>query len=1079
MSYMYLYGAFKHYGFLPFVKDKPKFQGGITPATFASKRTKNTTSNDYKSNFGAVRVWKGFQSVGRVSDNSESLGELKRNEATIQLPGRENISEVSLRSGKIYQSPSHPAISPATGSGQTREGEGESNVEDRAKEKGKENVGGEASEESQKEEAEKVKPYPYRGMVTRRKEAIIDVANMFKDVDVKVPLLTALKMPPISKFIKDYLAGKVNEEGRLVTDENVSAVIQRSDLPSKKTDPGMFTLSISIGDIQVEHAMCDLGASINVLPYSIYRRLGAANLVDTDIMIQLADRSCIHPEGILEDVIVKVNNFLCPADFFVIKMTEPATKESSGVLLGRPFLSTASTIIDVRNGMISLDFKGEQYTFNIDEAVKKPTDGENVYSIDVTEPLVQEYLEEELLKRLFTDSAADKVVEKEVEEWYDTMKVGDMDDQAVVKAISEFCGRPRPAGSSRTAQVSSLAKRLDQGKTLEQEAAENPLPNEEPKPAKELKPLPAHLKYAYLGEGETMPVIINNHLTQGHEDRLLEVLRRNQKAIGWKLTDLVGISPDLCMHHIRLKEGAKPHRDQQRKLNPNMRAEVLKEIVKLVSIGIIYSIPDSNWVSPMHMVPKKGGIQVLAGKQYFGLLDGYSGYFQITVNPDDQEKTTFTCPFGTYAYRRMPFGLCNAPGTFQRCMMSIFSDLLEDCIEIFMDDFTVYGDDFDQGLHSLNRVLERCRQKDLVLNFEKCHFMVTEGIVLGHVVSSRGIEVNPAKVAVIAKLPYPTNQKEIRAFLGHAGFYRRFIKDFTKIAQPLTRLLQNDVEFEFSDACKAVFQFLKDRLISFLIIRAPNWNHPFEAQKNYDVTEKEMLSIVFAFEKFRPYLLGSKWINQAEEIAQANKGSKGQNTSKEPWFADIANYLVTGELPRSDEISRAQKLKLKSDSRYFYWDDPYLWKMGADQVIRRCIPEWEQEDVMIHCHTLACGGHFRLKKTTRKILDSGFYWSSIHRDAYEFCKKCPRCQLTGGISTRDEMPQIPIIVCEIFDVWGMDFMGQFPASEGNLYILVAVDYVSKWIKAKATRTCESKEVAKFLKSNIFTRYGVPRAIISD
>ncbi|XP_042065532.1 uncharacterized protein LOC121809048 [Salvia splendens] len=295
-----------------------------------------------------------------------------------------------------------------------------------------------------------------------------------------------------------------------------------------------------------------------------------------------------------------------------------------------------------------------------------------------------------------------------------------------------------------------------------------------------------------------MPVIINSQLTQGQEDRLLEVLKRNQKAIGWKLTDLVGISLGLCMHHIRLEEGAKPHRDQQRKLNPNMREEVLKEIVKLVSIGSIYSIPDSNCVSPVHMVPKKGGIQVvkneknelittrpvtgwrmcidyknlnqatkkdhfplsfidqmlekLAGKQYFSFLDGYSGCFQIAVNPDDQEKTTFTFPFGTYSYRRMPFGL----------------------------------------------------------------------------LSSRRIEVDPAKVAVIAKLTYPTNQKDIRAFLGNAGFYRRFIKDFAKIAQPLTKLLQNDVEFEFSDTCKAAFQFLKNRLISSPRIRAPNWIHPFE-----------------------------------------------------------------------------------------------------------------------------------------------------------------------------------------------------------------------------------------------------------
>ncbi|XP_015965399.1 uncharacterized protein LOC107489144 [Arachis duranensis] len=179
----------------------------------------------------------------------------------------------------------------------------------------------------------------------------------------------------------------------------------------------------------------------------------------------------------------------------------------------------------------------------------------------------------------------------------------------------------------------------------------------------------------------------------------------------------------------------------------------------------------------------------LSGKSHYCFLDGYTGHFQIHIASEDQEKTTFTFPFGTYAYKRMPFGLCNAPATFQRCMTSIFSDILEHCMEEFMDNFSVHGDSFDLCLDNLTRVLERCTTSNLVLNFKKCHFMVKQGIVLGHIVSNDGISVDPAKVDVISGLSYPSFLREVRAFLGHAGFYRRLIKDFSKVALPLSRLL--------------------------------------------------------------------------------------------------------------------------------------------------------------------------------------------------------------------------------------------------------------------------------------------------
>nr|GFC52484.1 reverse transcriptase domain-containing protein [Tanacetum cinerariifolium] len=162
----------------------------------------------------------------------------------------------------------------------------------------------------------------------------------------------------------------------------------------------------------------------------------------------------------------------------------------------------------------------------------------------------------------------------------------------------------------------------------------------------------------------------------------------------------------------------------------------------------------------------------LARNEYYCFLDGFSKYFQIPIDPRDQEKTTFTFPYGTFAYRRIPFGLCNAPGTFQRCMLAIFHDMVEKTMEVFMDDFSIFGNSFENCLSRLDKMLQRCEDIKLCLNWEKSHFMVKEGIVLDHKISKNGIEVDKAKIDVIAKLPHPTTVKGVRSFLSHAGFYR-------------------------------------------------------------------------------------------------------------------------------------------------------------------------------------------------------------------------------------------------------------------------------------------------------------------
>ncbi|KAJ0576065.1 putative nucleotidyltransferase, Ribonuclease H [Helianthus annuus] len=494
-------------------------------------------------------------------------------------------------------------------------------------------------------------------------------------------------------------------------------------------------------------------------------------------------------------------------------------------------------------------------------------------------------------------------------------------------------------------------------------------------------------------------------------------------------------------------------------------------------------------------------------------------------------------------------------------MVSIFHDMIEKTMEVFMDDFSIFGDSYDQCLDNLERMLSRCEETNLALNWEKCHFMVTEGIVLGHKISSEGMEVDRAKIETISRLPPPSSVRAIRSFLGHAGFYRRFIKDFSKISRPLTKLLEKDAPFIFDKECNQAFLTLKEMLVNAPIMIAPDWKFPFEimcdasdfavgavlgqrkekhfhpiyyasktlndAQENYTTTEKELLAVVFAFDKFSSYLVLSKtvvytdhaairylfkkqdakprlirWILLLQEFDIEIKDKRGaENTAadhlsrledpaleatrdeqinekfpteslemmesrQEPWYADYANYLASGIVTKG--WPHHQRKKFFADVKHYFWEDPYLFKMCADQLIRRCVHGNEARRILRHCHEGPYGGHHGAASTARKVFDSGFYWPTIYKDAQNLVKTCDACQRSGNISLKNEMPQNGILVCEIFDVWGLDFMGPFPPSKGNKYILVAVDYLSKWAEAEALPTNDGRVVVKFLKKIIFS-----------
>ena len=327
--------------------------------------------------------------------------------------------------------------------------------------------------------------------------------------------------------------------------------------------------------------------------------------------------------------------------------------------------------------------------------------------------------------------------------------------------------------------------------------------------------------------------------------------------------------------------------------------------------------------------------------------------------------------------------------------------------------------------------------------------MVTEGIVLGHRISATGMEVDQAKVSIIKTLLPPTTVKGIRSFLGHAGFYRRFIRDFSKIVRPLCRLLEKDAKFNFDESCQYSFEEIKSRLVEAPIMAKPDWNKEFEimynasdyamgavlgqkadnkfraiyygnktfneAQENYSTTKKEMLAMVFACEKFRPYILGShviihtnhatikylmakkeakqrliRWVLLLKEFDLEIKDKKvcdnviadhlsriEQTTMKEeemevaenfldeqlfqlsfqlPWYADIVNFLACGVMP--PKFSYQQRKKLRTDNKFYIWDDPLLFKRGADMTIRRCVAESEHGRILQECHASPYGGHF-------------------------------------------------------------------------------------------------------------------------
>ncbi|GJR63047.1 reverse transcriptase domain-containing protein [Tanacetum coccineum] len=580
-------------------------------------------------------------------------------------------------------------------------------------------------------------PYPSRRNDERRREKANDQIEkfyeIFKDLSFEISLTDALiLMPKFASTLKALIGNKekLSEMARTPLNEHCSAVILNK-LPEKLGDPGKFLIPCDFPGMDECLALADLGASINLMPLSVWKRLSLPELTPTCMTLELADRSITQPIGIAEDVYVKVGKFQFLADFVVVDFdADPRVP----LILGRSFLKTGRALIDVYKGELTLRVGKEAVTFNLDQTSRYSANYDDMTAnrIDVIELACEEYSQEVL-------GFSDLIASGNLTPYYDPIvsttspnltPFGDSDFLLLEEADAFLALKDDPTSPEvddsyydsegdillHEAILNSdpLPPPPNQGNYLpeiqkELKVCEAKSSIDEP-PEVELKDIPPHLKYAFLEGDDKLPVIIAKDLSIEEKAALIKVLKLRKRAIAWKLSDIKGINPEISTHKILMEDDYKPEVQHQRWVNPKIHDVIKKEVVKLLDAGLIYPISDSPWVSPVHCVPKKGGFTVvandeneliptrlvtgwrvcidcrklneatrkdhfqlpfmdqmlerLAGNDYYCFLDGFSGYFQIPIDPKDQKKTTFMCPYGTFAYRRMLFGLCNAPGTF-------------------------------------------------------------------------------------------------------------------------------------------------------------------------------------------------------------------------------------------------------------------------------------------------------------------------------------------------------------------------------------------------------------------------------
>ncbi|UYV73410.1 hypothetical protein LAZ67_10003088 [Cordylochernes scorpioides] len=880
---------------------------------------------------------------------------------------------------------------------------------------------------------------------------------------------------------------RILEEDPADTQEKVEEKCQMNET-SEKSGPRLYA------DIGTFEALVDTGADLSVVDLR--------TALDTGHGISKLAKVCAGPDGKKLDMVgsiflnIKIDDETLSHNFVILK-THLRT-----LILGRDFLKKMNAKIDCKQETIKYDLTNNHEEINF-EMLKIKSAKDSIVpecSMKLIKALVEtedgEYIIEESSKMFQTNGlrlarSLINVINRETHIW-----------------ITNPYPRPLKIMKNQTLAFGSSPAKINVSREREVEK------NEEPR------------------------FQINENLSPKEQKELKQVLERYGDLFSSRLG-----RTNLAKHRIDT-EDAKPIKHKPYRVSAKERDIIKEQIDEMLTEGIIRP-SSSPWSFPVILVKKRDGkyrfcvdyrklnnvtvkdvypipridevMDTLQGSTHFSAIDLRSGYWQVEVEERDKEKTAFTTAHGLYEFNVMPFGLCNAPATFERNMENMLGNLRWRICLCYLDDVIIYSPDFPTHLKRLEAVFRCFRESNLRLNDKKCRFAFEELEILGYITSKHGIKPAEHNIKAVRNFPRPKKVKEVQSFLGMCSYYRKFIKDFSKIADPLTNLIKKSVSFTWTERQEEAFQTLKTALLSPPILghfnpNAPTYVHTDASNigkvqhlSKTSVVKRRHFKIVTDHHALcwlknlkDPTGRLARWALKIQEYdfdiihKSGKKHLDADGLSRGPlpetdWDEDFERLFLNQITDEEDKFIESVKKNLngsrRSIAQNFKEEDGCLFKKNPNPEGRAwllVVPENKKREIMKEYHNHMSNGHLGVARTMYRI-KSKYFWPSMLKDVSEFVKTCHLCQSRKGSNQLPSGLLQPIPPANFpFERIGIDFVGPLPSTKNRKkWIIELSDYYTRYAETRAVSEATVKEVSKFLVEDIFLRHGAPQYLISD